>query len=235
MIIRRLIVPLTMAVIAVQATQAHAQGAFPAPLPGAAAQQSPDPAFPPVNGAAPSAVIGGAPSAFPSTGAPPVTGGFAQPVNQAGPPGGEDCMNEFVPLREEAEKRGKMIKAASERHAPPDEICKLVKNLLPEAELKMMKFIKSHQQKCGIPPQVAEQMRNGHKNTEGDAEKGLRCGQQQQAQRPGRSHPERSAGFVGGASGSDRGEEKRWHHVRYAERQRARAMTTDERCGGPRC
>jgi hypothetical protein len=37
-------------------------------------------------------------------------------------------MKGFVPLREEAEKRGKMIKAASEQHASPDEACKLIKN-----------------------------------------------------------------------------------------------------------
>src|SRR3954462_1213398 len=64
LIIRCLIVPLTMAVIAVQATPADAQGAFPAPLPGAA-RTAPDSAFPPVNGSAPSAMVG-APSAFPS-------------------------------------------------------------------------------------------------------------------------------------------------------------------------
>ena len=45
-----------------------------------------------------------------------------------GPSGGDACMKGFVPLREEAEKRGKLIKAASERHAPPDEACKLIGN-----------------------------------------------------------------------------------------------------------
>jgi hypothetical protein len=37
-------------------------------------------------------------------------------------------MKNFMPLREEAEKRGKLIKAASERHAPPDEACKLIES-----------------------------------------------------------------------------------------------------------
>src|SRR5438552_1137463 len=138
-----------MAVIAVQATEARAQGAFPAPLPGAAAQQSPDPAFPPVNGAAPSAVIG-APSAFPSAGAPPVNGGFARP-QQAAPPGAEECSNEYAPLLKEAEKRGGMIKTAGERRASPDEICKLVK-IYSQNEINRIKFLESHQQKCGIPP-----------------------------------------------------------------------------------
>ena len=35
-------------------------------------------------------------------------------------------MKGFMPLREDAEKKGKMIKAAGERHAPPDEACKII-------------------------------------------------------------------------------------------------------------
>src|SRR3954466_8690358 len=90
-IIRRLIVPLTMAAFAVQGAQANAQGAFPAPLPGAAAPAS-DPAFPPVDGRNPRPMLGApvaAPqsSPFPSNGAAPVTGGFSQPGGApAGPP-----------------------------------------------------------------------------------------------------------------------------------------------------
>ena len=45
-------------------------------------------------------------------------------------------------MREEAEKRGKLIKAASERHAPPDEACKLIGNF-GQAELKMIKYVES--------------------------------------------------------------------------------------------
>jgi hypothetical protein len=186
-IIRRLIVPLTMAVFAVQGLQANAQGAFPAPLPGAAAPAT-DSAFPPVDGKNPRPMIGApaAPAAFPSNGAAPVTGGFSQPggPQQAGPPGGEACMNEFKPLRTEAEKRGAMIKAASERRAPPDEACKLLKNFA-ESELKMIKFIVAHQQKCGIPPQVAEQMKNARKtNTEPMVNKVCAAAQQVQQRGP---------------------------------------------------
>ncbi len=64
-------------------------------------------------------------------------------------------MKGFVPLREEAEKRGKLIKAASERHAPPDEACKLIGNF-GQAEIKMIKYVETHSAKCGIPPQISE-------------------------------------------------------------------------------
>lgn len=74
-------------------------------------------------------------------------------------------MKGFMPLREDAEKRGKMIKAASERHAPPQEACKLIGGF-GHAEVKMIKYVEANAAKCGIPPQIPEQLKNGHKNTE---------------------------------------------------------------------
>jgi len=167
LIIRRLIVPLTVAVMTVHAGQAFAQGASPGPLPPQAAPSNASP-FPPVSGAAPAASIGGAPSSsFPVNGAAPLTGSAFErspaPPSQAG--ASDACMKGFVPLREEAERRGKLIKAASERHAPPDEACKLIGNF-GQAETKMIKYVETNSAKCGIPPQIADQLKNGHKNTE---------------------------------------------------------------------
>jgi hypothetical protein len=192
--IRRLIVPLSMALFVVQATEIRAQGAFPAPLPGAAGTAN-DSAFPPVNGApratspfppvngAPAAAVGG-PSPFPSAGAAPLSGGFSPvPQQQAGPPGGEDCMKGFMPLRQEAEKRGSAIKAASERHAPPEEACKLI-SAFSQSEVKMIKYIEANKQKCGIPESVGAQMQTGHKNTEGMRQKVCNVAQQQQQRGP---------------------------------------------------
>jgi hypothetical protein len=159
--IRRLIVPLTAAVVTLHAGQVLAQGAFPAPLPNQNAAPANASPFPPVNGAA-APVSGG--SVFDRGAAP--TGGMPQ---AGGPPqaGGaaDACMKGFVPLREEAERRGKMIKAASDRKAPPDEACKLIKNF-GQAEVKMIKYVETNSAKCGIPPQIADQLKNGHKNTE---------------------------------------------------------------------
>jgi hypothetical protein len=178
--IRRLIMPLTVAVVSAYAGQGFAQGAFPAPLPGQAAPNNASP-FPPVNGAAPSASVGAPPSSFPVQGAAPITGSAFErgpaPPSQAGP--SEDCMRGFVPLREEAEKRGKLIKAASDRRAPPDEACKLIGNF-GQAETKMIKYVEAHAAKCGIPPQISEQLKNGHKNTETMQKKVCAVAQQQQ-------------------------------------------------------
>jgi hypothetical protein len=185
LIIRRLIVPLTVAVVTVCAGQVFAQGAFPAPLPGQAAPTNASP-FPPVNGAAPA--VSAPASSFPANGAAPLTGSAFErapaPPSQAGAP--DECMKGFIPLREEAEKRGKLIKAASDRHAPPDEACKLIGNF-GQAEIKMIKYVESHAAKCGIPPQVSDQLKNGHKNTEGMQKKV--CAVAQQAQQKGPAGP----------------------------------------------
>ena len=82
-------------------------------------------------------------------------------------------MKGFMPLREEAEKRGKLIKAASDRKAPPDEACKLISNF-GAAEVKMIKYIEANAAKCGIPPQIGDQLKNSHKNTEQMQAEGLR-------------------------------------------------------------
>jgi hypothetical protein len=189
LIIRRLIVPITMAVVAIHAGRGFAQNAFPAPLPGQAAAPANDPAFPPLRGQLGSAndpafppvrgqasaandpafpPVNGAPAtSFPVTGAAPLGGGgFARPPappSQAGP--SDDCMKGFMPLREDAEKRGKLIKAASDRHAAPDEACKLIGSF-GQAEIKMIKYVESNSARCGIPAQISEQLKAGHKNTE---------------------------------------------------------------------
>jgi hypothetical protein len=188
LITRRIIAPLTVAIVTVYAGQGFAQGAFPAPLPGQAAPSSASP-FPPVNGAAPTLAVPR--SSFPITGATPITGGGfertpAPPSQQAGRP--DDCMKAFLPLREEAEKRGKLIKAASDRHASPDEACKLIANF-GQAEIKMIKYIEGHAASCGIPPQIADQMKTGHKNTETMQQKVCGVAQQQQQQQKGPAGP----------------------------------------------
>jgi len=185
--IRCLIVPFTVAVVTAHAGMAFAQGAFPAPLPGQGTIQN-DPAFPPVNGAAPAVSVGAPPSSsFPVNGAAPITGSAFErgpaPPSQASV---DECMKGFVPLREEAEKRGKLIKAAGERHAPPDEACKLITNF-GQAEMKMINYVENRAAKCGIPPQVADQLKTGHKNTENMQKKV--CGFAQQAQQKGPAGP----------------------------------------------
>jgi hypothetical protein len=119
---------------------------------GAAAQMFPGQIqqgqFPPAGTTAPApaaAPMGAAPMGAPPQGQPP-------------------CFNDFIPLRQDAEKRAGAIQAAAKRKAPREEICKLFKNFA-EAEVKVVKFVSTNQQWCGIPPQAVEQMKQNHTKT----------------------------------------------------------------------
>ena len=92
-------------------------------------------------------------------------------------------MKAFTPLRAEAEKRGKMIKAAMDKKAGPDEACKLIKDY-SKAELKMVKYIETNAAKCGIPPQIGEQMKATHKGTEATQKRACDAAQQVQQRGP---------------------------------------------------
>jgi hypothetical protein len=162
LIVRHSIVPFALAVVVLSTGQCLAQGGFPAPLPGQSqANSSP---FPPINGNSAPAVAAAPSAPFPSGGTAPFGGGM-QPRPMGAPQGGDNCMKDFLPLREEAARRGELIKAASDRKASPDEACKLIGNF-GKAEMKMIKYVEAHAASCGIPQQIADQLKNGHKNTE---------------------------------------------------------------------
>lgn len=80
------------------------------------------------------------------------------------PPGQPPCMNDFVPLRAEAEKRAGAIKAAAARKASREEICQLITRF-SEAEAKFAKFVVTNASWCGIPPQIATQINTNHAKT----------------------------------------------------------------------
>jgi hypothetical protein len=170
--IRRLIAPFVVAVVTFHAGQVWAQGAFPAPLPGKAGTAN-DPAFPPVNGAAPppsgafgnapppSGAFGNAPAQASFPGAP--SSALAMPPTQGG---ADECMKNFLPLRQEAEKRGHLLKEAGDKKVTAEEACKLINNFI-QAEVKMMKYVDTNAARCGIPPQISEQLKKGHAGSEG--------------------------------------------------------------------
>lgn len=97
-------------------------------------------------------------------------GGGGMGGGAGGPPGGgpsagqQDCMKQFGPLREDAEKRANLVRAASQKKASPQEACKLIGNF-HAAEAKLVSFVTSKQSACGIPPEVPQQMKAGHVRT----------------------------------------------------------------------
>jgi hypothetical protein len=70
------------------------------------------------------------------------------------------CVNEFGKLREETEKKGAAIRAASERKASPKEACQLF-NAFVAAQSKMLKYATDNAAWCGIPPQIMAGLKEG--------------------------------------------------------------------------
>jgi hypothetical protein len=87
-------------------------------------------------------------------------GGAKAQFGPAGPQNAPPCVQEFTKLREEAEKRGAAIKAASERKAPPREACQLF-NVFISAQSKMVKYAADNAAWCGIPDQVVASLKEG--------------------------------------------------------------------------
>jgi hypothetical protein len=132
----------------------------PAMIPGSVAPPGPMPMAPmatPAVGAAPY----GAPSPFPQAGFPQAGGPAGGGPSSAPPP----CLAEFLKLREDVEKKGKAAKAASEHKATREEMCKQI-TVYSAAELKWVKFAESHVATCGIPANVATELKTVHTHTE---------------------------------------------------------------------
>ncbi|MGE0061796.1 MAG: hypothetical protein AB7T86_06940 [Xanthobacteraceae bacterium] len=95
-------------------------------------------------------------------GSAPAPNPFEQGQSQSQPPGQPPpCVQEFIKLRDVAQKRGQAIQAAAKRKANPKELCGLF-NSFVAAEAKVVKFAETKNVWCGIPPQAIEQMKNAH-------------------------------------------------------------------------
>ncbi|MGA7253266.1 MAG: hypothetical protein WBX35_18805 [Pseudolabrys sp.] len=67
-------------------------------------------------------------------------------------------MQEFFKLRDEGEKKAAAIKAANEHKVTPREACPLF-GALVAAQTKMLKYTNENGVWCGIPKQVADQLK----------------------------------------------------------------------------
>jgi hypothetical protein len=88
----------------------------------------------------------------------PGMGGFGGPP--AGPP---PACQQLLVLKEEREKNGLALQAASQRKVRPEppEMCKLFKAYLA-SESKLMQGLVENSTTCGVPPQVIKQFQEGH-------------------------------------------------------------------------
>ena len=79
-------------------------------------------------------------------------------------PGGGSPCNDFLPLRNEAQKRALEIGAAEKKHADRKMMCKLVTSF-SSAEEKALKFLQTNMVWCGVPQQAVASARDAHAKT----------------------------------------------------------------------
>jgi len=91
----------------------------------------------------------------------PATGPAMGPGPSAGMP---PCMQQFLPMRAEAEKRAGVLQAGINKKKPPPELCHLFRSF-SEAEDKVVKFAVANQAGCGIPPDAVAMMKKNHAKT----------------------------------------------------------------------
>jgi hypothetical protein len=83
-----------------------------------------------------------------------------QQQQQQAPP----CVQEFMKLRTDTEKKAIAIRNASARKATPKEACGLF-NTYSAAEEKMLKYATDNTVWCGIPQEVVNQIKASHVRT----------------------------------------------------------------------
>jgi hypothetical protein len=74
------------------------------------------------------------------------------------------CVAEFTKLRDDVQKLGLAAKAAHDKNASREEMCKLITRFA-SAEEKMVKYAAVNAASCGIPPQAVSQMKDNHEHS----------------------------------------------------------------------
>ena len=98
------------------------------------------------------AQFGGMPGLPGSPGGP----GFGAP-----PPAPPPHCQELLTLRDGVQKHGTALQAANKRKAPVQEACRLFKNFI-SAEAKMIRAVEKNGPSCGLPADVASQIKANH-------------------------------------------------------------------------
>jgi hypothetical protein len=80
------------------------------------------------------------------------------------------CMAEFAELRDDVQKRGLAAKAAGQRKASREGMCKNI-TAYSAAELKWVKYSEDNVTSCAIPTELVSQLKRAHSNTEQIKEK----------------------------------------------------------------
>src|SRR5262249_60158719 len=104
----------------------------------------------------------GVPAALGMSPAPGMSRGGGMPGGaSSGRQGPPPACQQLLSARDEVNKHGAALKAAGEKKAPPDELCKLFKAFVA-VESKMIKGLQEHSATCGVPAEGIKQVKEGH-------------------------------------------------------------------------
>jgi len=76
----------------------------------------------------------------------------------------EICLQDFMKLRDAAQKRAGAIRTAGQRKAPAKEACGLF-GAFSDAEVKMIKYATDNATRCGIPGEIVTNLKQNHTKT----------------------------------------------------------------------
>jgi len=108
--------------------------------------------------------------ASPWPGAPQQMTPFPQAGRQSGPPSvGQQqkppCFDEFMPLREAADKRFEAVQAGVAKHGSAAELCTLLTRF-SQSETALIKFVQQNAARCQFPPIMLENIKANNPRTE---------------------------------------------------------------------
>jgi hypothetical protein len=83
------------------------------------------------------------------------------PGSPAAPQESRPACQQLLSNRDEVAKHGQALQVAGQKKAPSEELCRLFKAFLA-AESKMLKGLEEHSATCGVPPEVLNQVKDGH-------------------------------------------------------------------------
>jgi hypothetical protein len=128
-------------------------------------------------------IVGPAAGPPPGMGQAPPPGGSGMIVGPSAGPGGPvmgpgpsmspgpgasagmpPCLQKFIPMRAEAEKRAGALQAGINKKKPPPELCHLFRSF-SEAEEKVVNYAVANQAACGVPADAVAQMKKNHSKT----------------------------------------------------------------------
>jgi hypothetical protein len=110
------------------------------------------------------------------------------------------CLDQFIPLRQEVDKRFEAAKAGIDKRGSPAEQCGLLTKFT-QAETTLIKFMEKNSATCPFPPGMLENIKAAHVKSDGYRKQW--CAAANAPARPARAEPTLSDALTPPVAGKD--------------------------------